>query len=174
MFMVILFSMLVPGTKQIYDFNKASDPSDWRVIDDGVMGGVSAGNISLNAEGHGVFYGDVSTKNYGGFSSIRHKTILTNIAECNFIILRVKGDGKKYQIRIKASSTDYFSYIHYFKTSKDWETIKIPLKDMYPSFRGRVLNMENFSSSAIEEVAILIGNKKDESFRLEIDEIYLN
>ena len=44
---------------------------------------------------------------------------------------------------------------------------------MYPAFRGRKLAMDNFSSEIIEEIAILIGNKKEQQFMLEIDEIYL-
>ena len=44
---------------------------------------------------------------------------------------------------------------------------------MYPAFRGRNLNMDNFSSETIEELAFLIGNKKKEHFKLEIDTIYL-
>ena len=44
---------------------------------------------------------------------------------------------------------------------------------MYPAFRGRRLNLDNFSSNFIEEIAILIGNKKPQRFRLEIDKIYL-
>jgi len=44
---------------------------------------------------------------------------------------------------------------------------------MYPVFRGRKLDLNDFSSNGIEEIALLIGNKKEESFRLEISKIYL-
>jgi NADH dehydrogenase [ubiquinone] 1 alpha subcomplex assembly factor 1 len=44
---------------------------------------------------------------------------------------------------------------------------------MYPSFRGTRLNMENFSQKAIEQISILIGNKKNENFKLIIDSILL-
>jgi hypothetical protein len=58
-------------------------------------------------------------------------------------------------------------------TSGEWQEIVIPLEDMYPSFRGRRLSKPNFSSDYIEEVTFLIGNKKDESFKLFIDKIVL-
>ena len=45
---------------------------------------------------------------------------------------------------------------------------------MTPSFRGRKLNLPNFSEDYIEEVALLIGNKKKESFKVEIDKIELH
>ncbi|MFN4198010.1 MAG: CIA30 family protein, partial [Flavobacterium sp.] len=53
------------------------------------------------------------------------------------------------------------------------EIIEIPLNRMYPSFRGRTLNLPNFEANTIEEIAFLIGNKKNESFTLLIDKIEL-
>jgi hypothetical protein len=76
-------------------------------------------------------------------------------------------------LRIKADRNDYFSYIATFKTTGEWEEIKIPLKEMYPSFRGRELNMQNFNNNYFEEIAFLVGNKKNEQFKLIIDRITL-
>ena len=45
---------------------------------------------------------------------------------------------------------------------------------MYPAFRGRKLNKSNYDDEGIEEIAFLIGNKKAEAFKLEIDSIVLN
>ena len=42
---------------------------------------------------------------------------------------------------------------------------------MYPSFRGRKLDMNNFSDDYFEQITFLVGNKKNESFRLLIDNI---
>jgi hypothetical protein len=44
---------------------------------------------------------------------------------------------------------------------------------MYASFRGRKLDKPNFSEKNIEEIAFLIGNKKAESFQLEINKLEL-
>jgi hypothetical protein len=49
--------------------------------------------------------------------------------------------------------------------------IEISLDQLVPTFRGRELNMPNFQSIKIEELGFLIGNKKNESFKLEIDKI---
>ena len=35
-------------------------------------------------------------------------------------------------------------------------------------------NMDNFDFDTITEIALLIGNKRNENFALEIDKIYLN
>ena len=76
-------------------------------------------------------------------------------------------------MRIKENRNDYYSYVATFQTNNTWETIEIQLSEMQPKFRGRVLNLPNFSADSFEEIAFLIGNKKAQDFRLEIDKIYL-
>ena len=90
------------------------------------------------------------------------------------ITLKIKGDGKDYQIRIKDKISKYYSYITTFKTNGDWQEISINMKDLYPSFRGQDLNLPNYNSSSFEELVFLICNKKNESFQLVIDKIELN
>jgi hypothetical protein len=86
----------------------------------------------------------------------------------------LKGDGKEYQFRIKDNSQRYYSYITTFQTSGEWQRIEIPLKTMYPSFRGNRLNLPDFSHPFIEELVFLFGNKKVEKFKLVISKIELN
>ena len=167
---IIIFSSSI-ASHVIYDFNKSSDIENWVIVDDVVMGGKSSGTFKLNAEGHGVFEGAISLENNGGFSSVRYTFEKTQIKESTKIILNLRGDGKTYQFRIKSNSRDYYSYISPFSTTKEWQEIEILLKDMYPSFRGGKLDQPNFSKDHIEEIAILIGNKKQENFKLVIDKI---
>ena len=155
------------------DFSEKSDLTGWYVVDDGVMGGRSQGNFFLGEEEYAVFEGKVSLENNGGFSSVRHRFQPADVEKYTHVVLRVKGDGKSYQFRVKTSRYDRHSYIAYFSTTGDWETVHIPLSEMYPSFRGWKLQMPNFPGEKMEEVAILIGNKKAETFRLEIDSIAL-
>jgi NADH dehydrogenase [ubiquinone] 1 alpha subcomplex assembly factor 1 len=157
----------------IFNFTKEANLSSWQVIDDGVMGGRSQGNFAINEEGNAVFEGTVSLDNYGGFSSVRHRLLEKDISKYTKVLLRIKGDGKKYQFRIKEKRRDYYSYITTFQTTNEWQTITLEMHQMYPAFRGRTLNMDNLKPNKIEEIAILIGNKKAEKFRLEIDSISL-
>ena len=157
----------------IFDFNVKSDVRKWIIVDDVVMEGRSSGNFRLNDEGHGVFEGDVSLENNGGFSSLRYdceKVLLGGKTKMNITLL---GDGKDYQFRIKSNSGDYYSYIIPFSTSGEWEEVEIQLNDMYPSFRGRRLDGPNFSEASFEGITFLIGNKKNESFKLVLDKIEL-
>ena len=168
---IILFSMII--SKTIFDFNKTTNIQNWVIVNDVVMGGKSTSTFKLNADGNGVFAGEISLDNNGGFSSVRYRLLKINTKAYSKIVIKLKGDGKKYQFRIKSNSSDYYPYIATFSTSGEWQEIEIPLKDMYPSFRGRRINQPNFSGDYIEEIRFLIGNKKNEKFKLVLDKIVL-
>ncbi|WP_243735782.1 CIA30 family protein [Christiangramia sabulilitoris] len=159
--------------KVIFDFERELDLEDWKLVLDGVMGGLSTGDFYLNDDGYAVFEGVVSLENNGGFSSVRYDLPKMEIGSSEFVILKLKGDGKNYQFRVKNKDSNYYSYIIEFCTNKEWQEIKIPLDKMYPSFRGRKLNQPNFNHDHIDEIAILIGNKKNEAFKLLIAKIEL-
>ena len=171
---LLIIILSIPMQAQvIFDFNKKSDLQDWIIVDDVVMGGRSSSTFKLDKDGLGVFEGNISLENNGGFSSLRYRFLKRTIKEYAQVKIILCGDGKKYQFRIKSNGGDYYSYIISFLTSGEWQEIVIPLKDMYPSFRGRRLNQPNFSDNSIEEITFLIGNKKNERFKLMIDKIVL-
>ena len=169
--MILLFSTL--QSNLLFDFTKNASIKDWIIVNDVVMGGESSSTISLNKEGHGVFEGSISLDNNGGFSSVRYRFPKKQIKQFSSILIRVQGDGKQYQLRIKSDSGEYYSYILPFNTSGTWQDIVFLLEDFYPSFRGRKLNQPNFAKDSIEEITFLIGNKKKENFKLVIDKIEL-
>ena len=160
-------------TSLIFKFESGVSTKGWRVVDDRVMGGRSQGNFEVNSEGLGVFEGYVTTENNGGFSSLRYNFEGFKTAGFTSVILKLKGDEKSYQFRLKGSDNQRHSYIYSFKTSGEVQEISIPLKDFIPSFRGYTLDIPNFNANKIEEIAFLIGNKTKENFRLEIESISL-
>ena len=171
--LLIVCLILLMNPQLIYDFSKDSNLSTWLVINDGVMGGVSQSSLELDADGNGLFSGAVSLDNNGGFCSVRYNFESLDVSNFKSIVLHVRGDGKRYQFRIRHNSRDYYSYITYFETNGDWQTVELELADMYPSFRGRKVDLPNFNKDYIEEIALLIGNKKEEKFMIEIDKISL-
>jgi hypothetical protein len=173
MIALLLSLMMVSNNPVLFDFSKESSLSNWLIINDGVMGGLSEGTLKITSEGHGSFTGQVRLENYGGFTSIRCATGKIETPEGAMIRMRVKGDGKNYQFRVKHKARDYQSYITTFSTTGEWETIEIPLSKLYPSFRGRVLDMPNFNHSNLTEFTFLIANKKAETFELLIDSVEL-
>lgn len=158
--------------KDIYNFSTQSNIKEWRIVNDGVMGGVSKSSLVLTDEGHGKFTGHVSLANNGGFASTQLNTSI-KLEEKTFVILRVKGDGKNYEFRLKSSISQPESYVHQFSTSGEWETIKLEISEFYPQYRGRKMNIPNFNFESIEQLSFLIANKQDEDFELLIDWIGL-
>lgn len=172
---IILFlSVMVQNDSYyIYDFTNNKNTSGWYVVNDGVMGGLSQGKLTINDAGNGLFSGYVTTENNGGFSSIRFEFDPKDASRFENVILKLKGDGKSYQFRIKEKSSQRYSYISTFKTTGEWQVISLPFDSFYPGFRGNILDKPNYSGEIMEEVAILIGNKRKESFSLEIESISL-
>ena len=168
-----IMSFRQSSAQEIFDFDRQSNLEDWFVVDDVVMGGRSSGGMQLSEEGKAVFNGKVSLENYGGFSSVRYRFDKMNAEDHSVFKIRVKGDKKNYQFRVKSSMGDRQSYVFEFNTSDQWEVIEIPFEKMYPSFRGMILDMPNYPGQELQECSFLIANKKNETFRLEIDHIWM-
>jgi len=159
--------------KEIYTFTTQTKLNDWRIVNDGVMGGISRSSLVLTDAGHGQFSGQVSLANNGGFASIQLDTTIKLTEEEKFIVLRVKGDGKTYEFRLKGEISQSESYVQQFTTAGEWENINLPISEFYPQFRGRKLNIPNFNFESIEQMGFLIANKQEEDFELLIDWIGL-
>jgi hypothetical protein len=159
--------------KEIYRFTTQTKVNEWRIVNDGVMGGISKSSLVLSDSGHGQFSGQVSLANNGGFASIQLNKTIKLMDENKFIVLRVKGDGKAYEFRLKGKISQSESYVHQFNTTGEWENIKLPLNEFYPQFFGRKLNIPNFNFKSIEQLSFLIANKQEEDFKLLIDWIGL-
>lgn len=155
-------------------FNCDDNLNKWVIVNDGVMGGVSSSSLKINKECNAVFSGNISLENNGGFASVRYfpeKSFkVTNEGE---VSLKIKGDGKAYQFRIKLNDNEYYSYIYSFNTSGEWEIITLSLADFYPSFRGRKLAEAGDVKleGEVSYISILIANKKTESFKFQIENI---
>lgn len=92
------------GQKSVAEFDdKEADSLNWRVVDDGVMGGLSKGKIEISKDGILTFSGKLSLENNGGFSSLRTGDLKMDLAGAEGLVARVKGDGRTYQMRF---STD--------------------------------------------------------------------
>ena len=61
--LVLLLTPFIMNDFLLFDFNENTNPRDWRIIDDVVMGGISDGKFKIDENGNGVFFGRVSTEN---------------------------------------------------------------------------------------------------------------
>lgn len=177
MILILTLIMLIQDSstmqKMIYDFSKEVKPTGWLIINDGVMGGLSRGNITMDEDGNGVFWGHVSLANNGGFSLARLTLPAMDVSGFSKIVLEVKGDSKRYQFRLKEKKGQMHSYVHFFETNGEWQSIEIPFEKLRPAFRGRTLNLPQYAGDQIEEIGLLIGNKSEEDFKIRIRTITL-
>jgi hypothetical protein len=156
----------------LVDFSETSASHQWYVVNDGVMGGLSRGHFTVE-NGIGIFHGHVSLANNGGFSMIKCNLPKTIIRGYSTAVISLKGDGKRYQFRVKSDRSESHSYVYDFETDGTWQSVEIPLAKLVPTFRGRTLNMPDYPAEILHEVAFLIGNKKEEDFHLEIASMQL-
>ena len=101
----------------IFDFKNSDKIEDSRIVNDGVMGGLSRSKIVYTDSNTAIFKGTVSLENKGGFASTRTILHPYNLDGHNGILLRVKGDGKIYQFRLRTNNRfDGVSYRYQFAT----------------------------------------------------------
>ncbi len=168
---------MVTMTNKVYYLTefKVNDP-EWYIVNDGVMGGLSESQI-VTEEDKAIFSGNVSLKNNGGFASVRMPIKEQLPSNFNKVIIRLKGDGKQYQFRLrKENDFDGLAYDYGFSTPKgQWEKIEIPLSEVVGTFRGRKFpDKTGVSSDEIQQIGILIADKQEGSFQLELDYIALS
>ena len=155
----------------VLNFDKSDDSNDWIIINDGVMGGVSESSFQFTKTGTGVFSGNVSLENYGGFASARLSPSQFDLSDSDGIRFRIKGDGKMYKISLKNDGRfNGFSYRVEFNTKKDeWLTIDAPFESFIPMLMGQKTSAPPIDKANIKTFGFLISDKQEGPFRLEID-----
>jgi len=155
----------------IIDFTD-SDKSEWSVINDGVMGGLSRSGIRRTDGNTGIFAGELSLENNGGFASVRASIGRRDLSGHAGLEIRVKGDGRTYQVRLRTNNRfDGIAYRTTFDTRDDeWMTVQIPFEEFVPTFRGRIIkDAPSLDVSQIHQVGFMLADKNPGSFALEID-----
>lgn len=162
----------IPSPRTLMDFNDSKTESPWIAVNDGVMGGLSQGSAKIK-DGLLHFNGSLSLENNGGFSSIRTPGTSHDLTTAKSMILRVKGDGRTYQLRISTDTRFRGSRISYsaeFATKADeWIEVTVPFATLKPTYRGNALDGPPLDLSKVEEIGLLIGDKRTGSFSLKVD-----
>ena len=160
--------------QSVSEFTLAENKSfSWQIVNDGVMGGLSKGNVEHTSDNIMHFWGTLSLDNNGGFSTVRSQGVNFDLSNDLGLLLRVKGDGRTYEARLDSTATfrgNALSFLGKFKTEKDqWIQVKIPFNSFTGSWRGRHFPDAILDTSAIQRVSILLADKKSGSFDLEVE-----
>ncbi|KAI3966038.1 hypothetical protein MKX01_010995 [Papaver californicum] len=153
--------------KLIFGFHDSiSKELAWGELDDVVMGGVSESKFLIDRTGNenggptGLFKGVVSTKNNGGFTSIRTRnfSMPEDLSAYDGLELRIKGDGRHYKLIVRISPEwDTVGYTAIFDTVKDqWQSIQLPFSSLRPIFRAKtVFEAPPFDPSTIVSLQLM-------------------
>ena len=145
-------------------------PDDCMIVNDDVMGGRSSGALRPG-DGVGVFEGELSLEDNGGFASFRVAVPEGSLAGAARVLARVRGDGKRYQLRLRPGRRyTGIAYTAGFDTAAgEWATVELPVEAFEPTFRGsRPPDAGPLDPADVGEVGIMVADKQDGPFRLEI------
>ena len=167
--MFIALTSNASDTIPLLDTNGKTSKIKWNIVNDTVMGGRSSSRWSKNSSALS-FEGFLSLENNGGFASVRHDLDNINLSSTDGIFIKVKGDGRKYQFRIRSQASRWANYSQEFKTIKDTvQSFFLPYKDFKPSWRGRsVRNVPTLTGKDVRGIGFLLGDKVQGKFKLDI------
>ena len=165
----IVLTSNAADTIPLLDTNGKTSKIKWNIVNDTVMGGRSSSRWSKNSSALS-FEGFLSLENNGGFASVRHDLDNINLSNTDGIFIKVKGDGRKYQFRIRSQASRWANYSQEFKTKKDTvQSFFLPYKDFKPSWRGRsVRNVPTLTGKDVRGIGFLLGDKVQGKFKLDI------
>jgi monofunctional biosynthetic peptidoglycan transglycosylase len=149
-----------------------SEDVSWSVIDDVVMGGVSRSRMHRTERNTGLFEGELSLENNGGFASVRADLGRLDLSGFTGLVLRVRGDGRTYQVRLRTDDRfDGIAYRARFATRDDaWQTHRIAFDAFTPTFRGRNLSdVPPLDRRRIHQLGFMPADRSPGPFSLEID-----
>ncbi len=171
----ILAFFFPPSDKPLsYDFGKDAG-NDWRVIVDGVMGGLSTGNVAV-LENSMVFTGSISLENNGGFSSLRAPFGKYDLSDYSAVEIRYRSTGGEFTFMMEK---DRRFWVPYFAlslpdTDSKWTTIRMDLDafDVRKLGEKTGRTMEAKERDSVIRIGFMKLDKKTGPFMLEVD--YLN
>jgi hypothetical protein len=156
------------------NFTEQKNTDNWRITNDSVMGGESKGHF-LSGQDKGMFTGNISLENNGGFSSV-FQMIEPLVKNLETVTIDVEGDGTTYQLRMIVSLDGYrLAYKQNFDTvAGQRETLTFTLADFQASFRGRIItNAPVLKSENIRQVGFLVTKKVPGPFSLSIFSVFI-
>ena len=165
------------NTNYKIDFGQTTGGQDWMIVNDGVMGGLSRSTAMFTENGL-LFKGTLSLKNNGGFASIRSGKGQFDLSKYSTVKIKFRSTGRNFALRF-ANSERYFrpNYKHYFSSSTgEWEIVELKMSDFKEYTMGQISG-STVSKNKLENImriGIILSDKKEGPFELEIDYIEFN
>lgn len=154
----------------LFSFDRPDEP-EWSVVNDGVMGGRSAGFVEVK-DGSLRFTGTLVTQG-GGFTLVRAQREV-NLTGSTALELRVRGNGRRFEVELDDGSRAYGRNVSRragFATSAEWTVVRVPFGALRSTIFGQLVDAPPIDLARIQSVGIYMADGKDGEFWLEVDYI---
>ncbi len=155
-FTIIILSMSSKAHSEIVFTDKFTTNTNWSLITDQVMGGISQGQFNYQKIGDDnsvILTGSVSTKNNGGFIQIRRNLNNINLNKANKVTIIAKGNNEKYFLHLRTTFTvlPWQYYQSSFVVENNFKRFVLPLSAFKKSgyLLPKRINPNNIKSIAI-------------------------
>lgn len=154
------------------------------------MGGLSTVNFGIDPQsGAGHFHGtlnldlpknnpEITRSGYAMFRTKDQKELWLSgdsywdWSEYSSLVLRVKGDRRKYLVNIQANTplvTDLFQHRLFLHHPGEWETVVIPLDDFVMTNWGVIQDGSELNKSEVKTVGVGLLDKQYGPYSLKVD-----
>lgn len=177
--LILLFALTLstePGEALVVEFgNTPGKISDWVLISDNIMGGVSRSKVEYTNRSVQLS-GVISLDNYGGFASLKTRFSKLDLSGYKGVRIRFRSTGQRFAFTLEDSQNwTRPNYKNEFYAQKDgtWETATILFQDFKETVIGEPTGrkMDPAVLKSIVRMGIITTQKKAGPFSLEVDRI---
>ena len=151
-------------------FDRPDGPA-WTTVDDVVMGGRSASTVDV-VDGLLRFRGTLSLDDGGGFASARTRGAAFDLSGADAVLLRLRGDGRRYSLRLYPADRDDGGRVSYAgevdTVAGTWTEARIGLADLVPTVRGRRLDGPPLDPATVDGLGLLLADRRAGPFALDV------
>lgn len=154
----------------LFDFTRDGEAA-WSVVNDGVMGGRSAGFVQV-ANGALQFTGTLVTQG-GGFTLTRARCVVDLTGQTG-VALRVRGSRRSFQVELDDGTRGFgrpVSRRAAFDTTAEWTEVRVPFSALRSTIFGQAVRAPAIDPARIQSVGLYMAAGRDGAFRLEVDSI---
>jgi hypothetical protein len=159
---------IAPQCVIIDDFAGGSSLLSWLAVNDGVMGGLSQGVISIGSDA--LVHTGVINTNGGGFSSVRARLPADALVGYSRLQVRLNTFGRQYAVNFgdaRYRSVSHQALIPLGPTDA-WQEVFIDFDQTTPTNFGIRVNAEPFIASAVNELSLILSDGADGPFKMEV------
>lgn len=160
-----------PSNVYLFDFSNDEIASEWKTTSDRVTGGKSKAKIRATSRDTGLFSGKLAPHSHHNFCLSYSPIVKFQLRSFGGLLLRIRGDGKHYRIRIYNQTDIHGVYFQAgFDTRKNrLMTVFLPFSSFIPWLKNKMVrDWPILDQSRIKRIGLSISDQPAGPFHLEI------